>query len=254
MEIKMKNSKIQPKPKALFFDFDDTLQPFDPCSRMALERSCRAFSLPFDEQVYQQYRQLNHELWRRQKAGELSVEEVMKRRFQLFLKDYGQAQLAEDLNQRYISELSRCVSKEPGSDEVLARLARQYELFICSNGRLAEKRSRIELAGWAAYFKDLFVSDDIGFDKPDLRYFERCLQRSRYSADEVLFIGDSWTADILGARRAGLPAIWYCAHSCSEQDIVPVGDSELDSILCVKQLTELLPLLDQKTVKLSGHS
>lgn len=244
--MKMKNSKIEPKPKALFFDFDDTLQPFDPCSRQALESSCQAFSLPFNEQVYQHYRQLNHGLWRRQKAGELSVEDVMERRFQLFLKDYGQAQLAEVFNQRYISELNRCVSKEPGADEVLDRLSRQYELFICSNGRLAEKRSRIELAGWTAYFKDLFVSDDIGFDKPDPRYFELCLQRSRYSADEVLFIGDSWTADILGARRVGLPAIWYCVHSRSDQEALPAEDSELENILCLKQLTELLPLLDEE--------
>jgi FMN phosphatase YigB (HAD superfamily) len=59
------------------------------------------------------------------------------------------------------------------------------------------------------YFEDTYISMDIGYDKPDLRFYQEALRRSGLSADEVLMIGDSMTTDILGAQAAGIDAIFF---------------------------------------------
>jgi FMN phosphatase YigB (HAD superfamily) len=50
---------------------------------------------------------------------------------------------------------------------------------------------------------------DIGYDKPDVRFFEEALRRANLLPNEVLMIGDSMTTDILGAQNAGIEALFF---------------------------------------------
>jgi putative hydrolase of the HAD superfamily len=55
----------------------------------------------------------------------------------------------------------------------------------------------------------LVVSEEAGASKPDPRIFEIALARAGCAAEEAVMVGDSWTNDILGARAAGIRAIWF---------------------------------------------
>ena len=50
---------------------------------------------------------------------------------------------------------------------------------------------------------------DIGYDKPDVRFYEEALRRCGLQPSEVLMIGDSMTTDILGAQAAGMDALFF---------------------------------------------
>jgi FMN phosphatase YigB (HAD superfamily) len=51
-------------------------------------------------------------------------------------------------------------------------------------------------------------SQEVGFAKPDPRLFRVALERARSSPIDTVHVGDSWDADYLGARGAGLHAVW----------------------------------------------
>ena len=97
----------------------------------------------------------------------------------------------------------------PGAKEMLEKLqAKGYRLFAASNSFGHLQRSRLERAGILKYFEDTYISMDIGYDKPDVRYFEEALRRCGLQPNEVLMIGDSLTTDILGAQAVGMDTIF----------------------------------------------
>lgn len=55
--------------------------------------------------------------------------------------------------------------------------------------------SRLKSAGLLSYFSDVFVSDEIGFEKLDSRFFSECLHRIHFRPEEVLMVGDSLLAE-----------------------------------------------------------
>lgn len=62
--------------------------------------------------------------------------------------------------------------------------------------------------GWAHTFDTVTYSQELGHSKPDLRIFRTALRRAACPPDRALYVGDSWEADYLGARGAGMEAVW----------------------------------------------
>ena len=59
-------------------------------------------------------------------------------------------------------------------------------------------------------FDHCFVSEKIGVDKPDVRFFQRCLEQlPGIRAEECMIVGDSLSSDILGGNNAGIITCWY---------------------------------------------
>ena len=98
----------------------------------------------------------------------------------------------------------------PEAEEMLETLKNKgYRLFAASNSFGHLQRSRLEQAGILHYFEDTFISMDIGYDKPDIRFYQEALRRAGLKPGEVLMIGDSMTTDIEGAKKAGMDALFF---------------------------------------------
>ena len=94
---------------------------------------------------------------------------------------------------------------------MLEFLADRYPLYAVTNGFAAVQRNRLHMAGIDRYMTDLFISEEIGYQKPKKEFFDRCFARigGDLSPSEVLLVGDSLTSDIRGANAAGLDACWF---------------------------------------------
>ena len=126
----------------------------------------------------------------------------------------------------------------PGAKEMLENLrAKGYRLFAASNSFGHLQRSRLEAAGILHFFEDTYISMDIGYDKPDVRFYEEALRRCGLQAHEVLMIGDSMTTDVIGARAAGLDALYFCRRSEGVKELRSEGVKEFSSL---SQLQALL--------------
>lgn len=95
----------------------------------------------------------------------------------------------------------------PGTAEALERLrAAGVRLGVVSNsdGRAEEG---LEAAGLRGYFEVVIDSQLVGFEKPDPRIFEAALRRMALSPEEVLYVGDLYEVDVVGARRARMDVV-----------------------------------------------
>jgi putative hydrolase of the HAD superfamily len=91
----------------------------------------------------------------------------------------------------------------PEVREVLDALAPHYELAVVSNfdGRL---RVIFEHLTTSKYFRHVFLSSELGADKPNPLIYQRALEISGFAPNEVLHVGDDPERDWAAARAAGL--------------------------------------------------
>ena len=86
---------------------------------------------------------------------------------------------------------------------VLEQLRERFQLAVISNfdGRL---RLILQNLGISKYFAHVFISSELGADKPDPEIFRRALKLMRLNANEVLHVGDDPERDWKAAKAAGL--------------------------------------------------
>ena len=79
---------------------------------------------------------------------------------------------------------------------------------LLTNSASAPTQVKLEVLELAARFEVVVTTDTLGFGKPDPRvYREACRLLGAEPAD-VVCLGDSLAWDVLGARAAGLRAVW----------------------------------------------
>jgi HAD superfamily hydrolase (TIGR01549 family) len=99
--------------------------------------------------------------------------------------------------------------------EVVAELKqRGLWLALVSNMMLPGKllKAKLQEAHILAYFDTITISSDVGFIKPHPEIFRRALRESQLRPDEVVFVGDTYQQDIVGAKRVGLKTVWLNAR------------------------------------------
>lgn len=112
----------------------------------------------------------------------------------------------DDLYRRFVSsDAWRLAPGALDALETVRRLGRRLGVLSNWDARLEETLAQLDLA---RHFDFFVVSCDVGHEKPHPRIFEVALREAGTTADRVLLVGDSWEADVLGAERAGLRALW----------------------------------------------
>ncbi|HET7219024.1 MAG TPA: HAD-IA family hydrolase, partial [Vicinamibacterales bacterium] len=96
-----------------------------------------------------------------------------------------------------------------GARDLLAAIKPYARVAIVSNNLLDEQQQKLRLCGFDDYVDVLVVSEEAGSWKPDRAIFETALERLGCAAADAVMIGDSWAADVEGARAAGIRAIWF---------------------------------------------
>jgi putative hydrolase of the HAD superfamily len=91
----------------------------------------------------------------------------------------------------------------PEAVDVLEKLSPRFQLAIVSNfdGRL---RVILEQLGVSEFFEQVFISSELGADKPDPEIFRRALKIIHLQPSEVLHVGDDPERDWKAASAAGL--------------------------------------------------
>lgn len=192
--------------KAIFIDIDDTLLDYIPCCREAFDAA-----LPEHPEYFDIFFSISGRLFSEAKHGKYTISEVMDLYPQEFIDTIGYPQSAVDpFKHAFRAAWGKTHTLVPGAEQMLQTLqAKGYRLFAASNSFGHLQRSRLEHAGILRYFEDTFISMDIGYDKPDIRFYQEALKRANLQPSEVLMIGDSMTTDVLGAQAAGIDALFF---------------------------------------------
>jgi putative hydrolase of the HAD superfamily len=141
----------------------------------------------------------------------------------------------EELLDDYVAHFADSCVGFPHLHKMLSALvARGYRLGIVTNGRSPFQERNIASLGILHYFSTVMVSDAEGVRKPNPEIFLRAAARLEARADEVIFIGDNPQADIAGAQKCGMKAIWFAPHAvgnCAYADGICNGlDDVIDMV------------------------
>lgn len=219
----------------IFFDLDDTLLDFHASERKAISRTLSELGIDPTPETTALYSAINARQWQLLELGELTREQVLIRRFALLFEALGIDHAPEDAQALYGELLSQGCDLIPGALELLEQLAPEYALYLMSNGNAVVQDRRLALSGIGHYFKDIFISQRIGFDKPRVEFFQHCFARiPDFDPAGAIIVGDSLSSDMQGGLNAGLRTCWYNPHGKSRD--IPVTWE-------ITALEELPPLL-----------
>lgn len=188
--------------KALFLDMDGTFLDFAAAEHGAFFKTMNKNGYPPTEELYQAYSAINDGLWKAFERGEIAKADIRDSRFTRLFERYGIAADGVAAEKDYEGFLGEGHELIPHAREVLEYLAARYPLYVVTNGFGAVQKSRLKLADIEKYMTQRFISEEVGFQKPQKEFFEVCFARMEPQAarEEILLIGDSLTSDILGQR------------------------------------------------------
>ena len=206
------------------FDADGTLYDYDLAEAHALKSMFHQSGFPYSEEIRMTYRKINQEVWDLFEKGELTKDVLQTLRFDRLFAEIGVDYDAHIFNEKYLFELGKGSFLIKGTLEICEAIAAfDKKIFIVTNGILATQEARIKHSLIAHYISDSFVSEHIGFQKPDIRYFEYVFAHiPKIDKNKILIIGDSLSADIAGGNLAGIDTCWFNESLTKNQtDIKP---------------------------------
>ena len=224
----------------LFLDLDDTILDFHKAERLAIGKTIRQFGLEPTEEVLYRYHLINKWHWEQLELGKLTRPEVLENRFGVLFQEFGVQTDKAACARAYEQNLSIGHYFLPGAEEAVDRLSKKYRLFLASNGTASVQKGRMTSANLYRFFEKVFVSQEIGHNKPSVEYFEAAFsQIPNFDKSKCLMVGDSLTSDIRGGIRAGIKTCWVNpTHAPHPQDICP--DYEIEYLHQLEELLENL--------------
>ena len=224
----------------LFLDLDDTILDFHKAERIALSKTIADFGVEPTEEVLSRYHVINKWHWEQLEQGKLTREEVLQNRFGVLFDELGVAADKEACARAYEKNLSIGHYFLPGAEEAVENLNKKYRLFLASNGTASVQHGRMTSANLYRFFEKVFVSQEIGHNKPSKAYFDGCFALiPDFDPEKAIIVGDSLTSDILGGINAGIRTCWVNpGHLPAREDIRP--DYEIEALSQLEALLEEL--------------
>jgi len=193
----------------LFLDLDDTILDFHKAERIAINKTLGEFGLEPTEEVLRRYHLINKAHWEMLERGELTRAEVLWKRFDQLFREFGVAANPHGCAARYMENLSIGHYFLPQAEETVDALSKKYRLFLASNGNATVQKGRMTSANLYRFFEQVFVSEEIGHNKPSKAYFDAAFARiPGFDPEKALMVGDSLTSDIKGGNNAGIRTCW----------------------------------------------
>ena len=222
----------------VLFDVDDTLLDFGKAEAAAIRKTFERIGIPVTDELIRRYSEINAQQWSRFEKGEITREKLLTERFDILFSELGINVPSEMAQASYEYLLGIGHYFVDGAEELLEALKYKYELYIVSNGNASVQDRRLKSAGIIPYFKDIFISERVGFNKPSAEFFEACFERiPGFEKDKAVIVGDRLSSDILGGMNAGVKTCWFNPRGDAPDPDIP-ADYE------IKHLSELPALLE----------
>ena len=207
----------------LFMDADDTLFDFPKCEYNALKHSLEANGLVFDDMIHSAFSRINKALWKKFEVKKITRAQLRVARFreliELCFGNISGEDLTEKLADKYIEMLAEQAILIEGAFESLERLSSIYSIHIITNGLKPVQRKRFIVSGIEKYVSGIYISDEMGTQKPSKEFFDKVLADiSEKDKRKILVVGDSLTSDMQGGRNAGLDT---CIYDPEDKIVMP---------------------------------
>lgn len=221
----------------ILFDADDTLFDYKKAEVIALQKTLSYFGHDYNNDIQTEYRSINQNLWNELESQKITVAELQSERFKLLFAKIGIRENADEFNSHYLNELADGAQLITGARQLCDDLSQSCRLTIVTNGIPRTQRRRFEKSAINKDFAALFISGDIGFQKPQTELFDYVFNALNISdKSRVLMVGDNLSTDILGGINAGIETCWF---NCNEV----VNQTKIKANFEIRSLDELRKII-----------
>lgn len=196
----------------LLWDIDGTLLDFLAAEKAAIRTLFGEFGLgECTDEMIARYSKINKRYWEALERGEMTKPQILVGRFAEFFRSEGlDESAAAAFNEKYQIRLGDTVVFCDDSYDIVAGLRGKIKQYAVSNGTVAAQTRKLENSGLGALFDGVFLSEEIGYEKPSTGFFDAVFSAiGPVDKSRVLIVGDSLTSDIAGGERAGIKTCWY---------------------------------------------
>ena len=202
--------------KTIIFDVDDTL--YDQLSPFR-----QAITVTFTElvglseekmrQLYLDFRYFSDKVFYLTVDGRLSLTDMRTYRIREALKKQGiqkkevECQAFQDNYEAFQHQ----ITLQPKMKELLIDLKSQgFSIGILTNGPTSHQKKKIKQLEIENYIPldNIFISGEIGMAKPNVDVFRYIESILNLTSNEIIYIGDSYENDVIGAKGAGWESVW----------------------------------------------
>ena len=221
-------------PNALVFDLDDTLFDRNRAQREVLDLIVPEFRVVFGaidkEKIAAAFFESDRVTTQEFEAGVLA-ETFRRRRSKLFLNllDLNE-DLADQITAMYVRRYPTIDAPVSGAKSVVQNLAGRFPLGLVSNGLPDVQYRKLETLGIRGLFKCIVLSGEVGIQKPDPRIFWLATASLVREPEECLYVGDSYAADVVGAKSAGMQVCWFNPQGTSHGQAGIEPDFEITAL------------------------
>ena len=218
--------------KIILWDIDRTLLDFDANERDSLKTQFKKYGLgECSDEMVDKYSEINVKHWQMLERGELTKDEVMVKRFEEFFRTLSITGVdCSAFTADYEIGLADTVVYIENSPEIIEKLKGKYLQYAVTNGAYNVQSVRLEKAGFYKLFDDVFISDEVGYEKPSREYFDYVLSHiPEAEKSEIIIVGDSLTSDMLGGYNAGILTCRYNPKGAANTLSIPI-DYEIKSL------------------------
>ncbi|MGP8298886.1 HAD family hydrolase [Streptomyces inhibens] len=225
--------------RAVLWDIDDTLFDYSGSDRAGVLRHLRAEGLVAayggEEAALARWRSAMETEFARFLAGEVGFLDHRRGRARTFLGEALSDAEADAWFARYVAHYEACWTLFPDSGPALEALAPLVRQAVLSNSSTSNQERKLTALGIRARFETIVCADELGYAKPAREAFHGACEALGLPPAEVAYVGDRLDIDALGARDAGLTAIWL-DRTDTEEDLPPgvrriAGLAELPELL-----------------------
>lgn len=235
------------RPKAVLLDFDDTLLD-NSVVAASVERACDVVADASDALDGATLMRANFAAWadywpaveQRCWLGEVEVLDVSREVWRRALRacdhdDPSILDMAFDTHQKIGREMCRLFDDVPGFLAALRQAG--IATALVTNSSTRAQLARMEAVGLESAFDAVVISGAIGIAKPDAAIFLAALDRLQIASADAWHVGDSLSADVAGAKAAGIRSVWL---NRAQRQIKPSGPQPDLEVTSLRNLSNLL--------------
>jgi HAD superfamily hydrolase (TIGR01549 family) len=203
------------KPSFIYFDLDNTLLDHTSAEAQAQQVTYQHYpelqQVDLDEWLAS-YKMINHRLWERYQKDEVDRTELQIARFRdsMIQLDLDAGRSIE-IGEFYMNAYRNYWRWVDGAKQALIEISSSFRSGIITNGFKETQQLKFDKLGLQDYCNPLLITEEIGKMKPHPVVFDVATDKAGVDRSDILYVGDSYTSDIVGGKNAGWSTAWFTA-------------------------------------------
>ncbi|MBR2715928.1 MAG: YjjG family noncanonical pyrimidine nucleotidase, partial [Ruminococcus sp.] len=182
----------------VLLDADETIFDFKRAEAHSLKQLLLSLNLDPSAENVKLYSAINLSMWKALERGEIEREKLKSLRFERFFSEINACGIDPvKANDQYLTNLSNSTFLIDGAEHFVKKLSQYCKVYFATNGLTKAQTGRFSQSAIKDDFDGAFISEQIGFAKPDKAYFDYIFDSLNIKdKSRVIMIGDSLSSDM----------------------------------------------------------